>query len=319
MSIINKLFSKDCTTTMKGIAILLIIANHIGDGGFGERIFVPLGGIGVAMFLLLSGFGLTESYKRHGLDNFWEKRLIKILIPYAIWIGIYSIYNVLIKGSTFSLDDYRYWFVEYIFLWYISFWFAFKCAPKTKWFVFCFVVTLIFVFMPNLQAQQVLSFPAGVLISLHKEKLDNSNNRSIFLTGIGCLTVGILAFVAKQYVVIDLMGSADEAFTTVNIEDNDYLRKFIQIFTKLPTAISILILGTASNVSSNKLMHKIGIISYELYLVHVPFFSYIEGNVFNMVFFLIGISLGAIVLHHLANMANLIISNLKSATNSDAD
>ena len=37
-----------------------------------SRIFTPLGGIGVAMFLILSGYGLNESFKKNGLDGFWK-------------------------------------------------------------------------------------------------------------------------------------------------------------------------------------------------------------------------------------------------------
>lgn len=48
----------------KGLAILLVILCHAA-GTFGQGkfvLFTPLGGIGVAIFLLLSGYGLNESW-----------------------------------------------------------------------------------------------------------------------------------------------------------------------------------------------------------------------------------------------------------------
>ena len=42
------------TNCLRGIAILLIITQHI-SGKFGTNLFTPLGGTGVAIFLFLSG------------------------------------------------------------------------------------------------------------------------------------------------------------------------------------------------------------------------------------------------------------------------
>ena len=55
-------FHKEYTTTMRGIAILFVVLHHVGNSS-GSVIFTPLGGIGVAMFLILSGYGLNESKK----------------------------------------------------------------------------------------------------------------------------------------------------------------------------------------------------------------------------------------------------------------
>lgn len=54
----------------------MVILMH-SSCNFGLRIFTPLGGIGVALFLILSGYGLTESYKKKGLHFFGKANLIK--------------------------------------------------------------------------------------------------------------------------------------------------------------------------------------------------------------------------------------------------
>lgn len=44
------------------------------------RYINPFGGIGVVLFLFLSGFGCNESYKHKGLDNFWQKKGEKSIV-----------------------------------------------------------------------------------------------------------------------------------------------------------------------------------------------------------------------------------------------
>lgn len=54
-------------------------------------------GIGVALFLILSGYGLTESYKRKGLLVFWKSKFSKIWIPYAIVLTVCTIWSLSFK------------------------------------------------------------------------------------------------------------------------------------------------------------------------------------------------------------------------------
>lgn len=49
---------------LRGVAIMLVVVCHC-MGQF-TRIFTPFGGIGVALFLILSGYGLNESFRRGG-------------------------------------------------------------------------------------------------------------------------------------------------------------------------------------------------------------------------------------------------------------
>lgn len=62
------------TNELRGIAILLVIVHHVGLR-LGDNVFTPLGGIGVALFLIISGYGLNESFKKNGNKSFWQKKL----------------------------------------------------------------------------------------------------------------------------------------------------------------------------------------------------------------------------------------------------
>lgn len=59
------------TMTCRAIAATGVIISHIA----GHRFFTPLGGIGVSIFLILSGYGVCESYKRKGLGGVLEKQI----------------------------------------------------------------------------------------------------------------------------------------------------------------------------------------------------------------------------------------------------
>lgn len=55
-------FTRSNTTIDKAVGILCVILCHfMGTFGNGIVFFIPLGGIGVSIFLMLSAYGLNES------------------------------------------------------------------------------------------------------------------------------------------------------------------------------------------------------------------------------------------------------------------
>lgn len=75
-------FSKDTTTIFKGVAILMIVMGHVGQLVPFSRPFTPLGAIGVALFLLCSGYGIEKSFLKNGRKDSWKKRIINVWLPY---------------------------------------------------------------------------------------------------------------------------------------------------------------------------------------------------------------------------------------------
>lgn len=69
----TSLITKEETKLLKGIAIFFVVLSHIGNW-LDLRYFAPLGGTGVALFLILSGYGLECSYQKNRLQKFWRKR-----------------------------------------------------------------------------------------------------------------------------------------------------------------------------------------------------------------------------------------------------
>lgn len=63
----NAILQRETSRVLKGVAIAMVLICHfVGRYCHGIRLFTPLGGIGVAIFLLLSGYGLNLTWGRNG-------------------------------------------------------------------------------------------------------------------------------------------------------------------------------------------------------------------------------------------------------------
>ncbi len=106
----KELFPLSTTRELKGFAILAIIFSHIGFFLVSDHRFLwPLSimaGVGVNLFLLLSGYGLSvSSLKRPtSLVSFYRRRLTKIYLPLWIVLSLLLILDYLILHRTYALD-----------------------------------------------------------------------------------------------------------------------------------------------------------------------------------------------------------------------
>ena len=192
------------TTAIKGFSILTVVWAHSGARlSIGGIQFIA--GIGVALFLICSGYGLEISYEKNGLQGFWKKRLLGVCLPF--WLV--EVEGLLITG-TFSVKTYLLdffflkpatgygWFMGYIVICYLIFYAVKRFVPAEKRmavligaFVVWFVLESVFFAnpdMPFLRARQMLSFPCGVLLAKHKEKIEAALTKTksvLILTGGG--------------------------------------------------------------------------------------------------------------------------------------
>lgn len=118
---------RNYTTAIKGFSILTVVWAHSGARlSVGGIQFIA--GIGVALFLMCSGYGLEVSYEKNRLKGFWKKRLLSVCLPF--W-GV-ELVGLLVTG-TFSIKTYLLdfcflksatsygWFMRYIVLCYLIF------------------------------------------------------------------------------------------------------------------------------------------------------------------------------------------------------
>lgn len=255
----------DTTTSIKGVAIFIIILSHI-SGNLGIRFFTPLGGIGVSLFLFLSGYGLSKSYIKNQLSFYWRKRFIAIYPAYLLaniiaWIlyGVSDIKTILL-GLIFVKPAIPYgWYFQYLLLWYSIFWIAkFIFGEKNVWIILIIGAVISFCFLPEIMAEQSVSFITGVFASNKEDSfLKNITEKKKILIASALITIGILFLGIKQ---TEIVRSAPQIVFSG-----------VQLMIKSPIAIGIILLLLSSNINKKikfRIFYLFGMISYELYLLH---------------------------------------------------
>lgn len=249
----------------RGLAGMCIMTQHITND-LGTNVFTMLGGTGVAIFLILSGFGLNESFKKHGLEKYWRKRILNVFLVYALFelfmLPIRKDWNGIIP---FLLDitciKTKAWFLHYLLIIYICYWLINRFIHKREIKIVCWAIiaTLTLIFGSDLEREQAVSFALGVLMSEKKGKI------------IACLE-------NRNYIIMVTGLSYAVSFGFLFLKHTDYIRSLfgtvpyalIQIGIKMPLAIGIMMwicmLSYLFNSAPFKLLGKI---SFELYLVHL--------------------------------------------------
>lgn len=134
---------------LMGIATLLVLLNHSkgfewnGHLDILKKLFSE-GGMGVDIFLLLSGIGMYYSFaKREDRGEFYKRRFMRIIpiyLPLAIlflaiieYLEKFSLLNYVLRVMTVSYwikGDGIYWYVSYILVFYLLYPFIYKYLLK---------------------------------------------------------------------------------------------------------------------------------------------------------------------------------------------
>ena len=276
----------DDSAKLKGIAIVLIIISHVA-GMFQIRYFTPCGGIGVALFLFVAGYGLSESFDRNGLKNFWKKRLIVVLVPYfmveILAVVIIPQRNAVSVIKSLLLIEPRksqIWYLQYLFLCYICFWCTYKfVSKKYRLLILLMLAILSFFLLKEIAAEQALSFWCGCLFSEKKGLFEKLHRVSVVL-----LLFGVIMLAFKQ---LDLVRNASPIIINC-----------VQLSIKLPIALYLVDMVTQMPTIMKYLyMEKIGKVSYELYLIHINFLYLVRANIWSLMLFVVLTTVGAVMLH----------------------
>ena len=178
-------FDRKHTMILKGMAILTVCWAHAGGKDYGIGGIQWIAGIGVCIFLICSGYGINESFKRNGLKQYWFKKISGVVIPY------YLVY--IIGGGILGTLDCAYltdvltlrgqWFIWYITICYAIYYLItlleIKINLKVNTKLFLLVLAFVIWFFVDTffvaegtnymtRARQMLSFPLGVFVSYYK-------------------------------------------------------------------------------------------------------------------------------------------------------
>ena len=268
----GKIYEIEITNAYRGVAILMVVIQHCA-GSLGTNVFTPFGGTGVAIFLVLSGYGLNESFKKKGLKGFVTNKLFRFWLPFAIFIMVVYFFREqydwksIIQGI-FSIDYMNWWYVHYILRCYLVFWIAYRFAYKYRWLIFTAFSIYTFLGMGGIQAEQCLSFPLGILLSERKGILDSLTKRKAVMLCTLFLFIGAAFLAIKQLPVLR--------------QDMDScIFHAVQVGIKLPFGLGIMLLLwlLPTSITKSPLLLLCGTLSYELYLTHMQFTHCVIGAV----------------------------------------
>lgn len=267
-------FLKDTTSIFKGVAIMMIVMGHVGQLVPFSRPFTPLGAIGVALFLLCSGFGIEKSFQKSGRKDYWKKRIINVWLPYAL-IELLCVWHHPEVGVTGVIEDLLLirpyhpfgWYMQVLFIWYILYYLTSFLSRRLQIAAFILASILIICFWTPLRAQNSLSFLIGILFARNEAKfLSFANWKSLIVATI--LSGGV--FLVRER-VLRIEGFQDTVGWNV----------FSLVYYMILATFFYIILIMVCKPANEKMLrgfYMIGLISYEVYLVHGYTYAYLKTS-----------------------------------------
>ena len=269
--------SNKSTKSLKGLLALLIIFHHISQKiTTGENFsnFEYMGRYIVALFFFLSGYGLYFQYSNNAtyMENFLKKRLVRIFIPFFVFIVIYVIYRATL-GEVINVDFflsfwkdhsniiYNGWFINSIIVLYVIFYVSFvKKDSKIAVYKLVFL-TLVYIFWKAYQNHgdweyvSIMAFLLGVFWMKNRVSIDKILEKNYFIF---LVSFSILIYVFHYYEDIMKNIGITNKYVYYGIVGNLCTMVFVVYFLLLTNKLNF----------SNKYLDFLGDISFEIYMIH---------------------------------------------------
>lgn len=269
--------SNKSTKSLKGLLALFIIFHHISQKiTTGENFsnFEYMGRYIVSLFFFLSGYGLYFQYSKKAtyMENFLKKRLVRIFIPFFIFIVIYVIYRATL-GEVVNVDFflsfwkdhsniiYNGWFINSIIVLYVIFYVSLvRKDSKIAEYKLVFL-TLVYIFWKAYQNHgdweyvSIMAFLLGVFWTKNRVSIDKLLEKNYFIF---LVSFSILMYVFHYYEVIMKIIGITNKYVYYGIVGNICTMVFVVYFLLLTNKLNF----------SNKYLGFLGNISFEIYMIH---------------------------------------------------
>ncbi len=269
-----ELLSRTNTLALKGFAAIGILVFHILLGYDISPVINMWGGLFVAVFLILSGYGLEESFRKNGLEGFWLKRLEKVVLPFTFFVCAYNyLFSSFWPGISMHgcLDELlyvspRFWFVFFILKCYAVYWIGTRFMSGRLRLLFFFACSFLCLNLRlqygHFEAEQSFSFLAGVLLSTYKSRLESLSFSELRRWTFLLLIIGAVFLGLRMVPTLhDLKGSV--------------AYNYLLCPSRLTLGLAAIPLLLMLRVGSSRLLQAAGKYSLEIYIAHIPFISLI--------------------------------------------
>ncbi|MBQ2890170.1 MAG: acyltransferase family protein [Clostridia bacterium] len=217
--------SKDKSTSIKGIFILLVFFSHFNKyasySGTLDTIYFKIvglvGQIMVVPFLFYSGYGVMESIKKKGdayISAIPKNRVLKVFLQFVIATALliavkfavgeeFTLRRIILTLLSWESD----WFIFAIICLYIFTYLGFRIIKSEKHLLGVLTVSLLtilyIIILRNFKSRMfydtVLCYPLGMLYSLYKDKIEKLTGERIYKWMISVIVIGGLATVFKVF------------------------------------------------------------------------------------------------------------------------
>lgn len=301
--------SRQTTNQLKGFAILAVVFSHIGFFLYTDQKFLYpysiLAGVGVNIFLFLSGFGLTISQLKSPLSpfSFYKKRLLKLFIPLWIVITTFLLIDFFVLDRTYPLSeiingflgfypradvfqnlDSPLWYFSVILFYYLIFPLIFVKKIPLLSPVLVLLLSLLVLKLPlpvdpdvlKLYKLHFLAFPLGMFFGIIQNVI--LRPFSVILSAAKDLKTQLRDSSAnrlrmtRRILRMTILILSVLVFLYTSIHSGVGQGPNIEQSISLITSFSILIIFALSKLEF-RLFSLLGIYSYEIYLLHWPILS----------------------------------------------
>lgn len=271
-----------------GISIVTIVIFHycLLSKLAAAKIYIALvGSVGVPIFLILSGMGLFFSMSRNAsLKDFYKKRLVRVLIPYAIVACVhFFVRYILIEGKSFvdflkgvffidfiTKGDSQFWFIALVLIMYVFFPLMFRLFKSGK--------------LNFLKLVLLVGAVVACNFALKEFASELYSNIEVMLTRIPSFIIGVYIgekvynkrAVQVPYWLIALIGGAlyvyfaiQKNVAGVKPPTSLFIRYGETLYALLLMMVLSIVLEAVGSARFSKICAFFGGMSLELYMVHV--------------------------------------------------
>ncbi|MGJ0455323.1 acyltransferase [Aliarcobacter cryaerophilus] len=299
----SDVFPVSVTNELKGLGILTVVFAHFAYMKVTNAEFLfPLSiiaGVGVDLFLFMSGFGLTVGMLKRPMKtvDFYKKRVIKIFIPFWIALIIMFIADAIFMDKTYSVGyiiksmlgffptadgfgdvNSPFWYITWMIMFYLLYPLVFfKDKPWLSAIILAVIATIIGTFnifdlgSNWLHRLHTVAFSMGIILAWLLQVKEGEKNRFIeyikdFRDNSKDMKYIVIAimFVIVFYVSQRTGAGSWPALTTILGQGF-----FVEQLMSIVIMLSFTVIFILKKVDS-KFLTMYGVYSYEVYLIHWP-------------------------------------------------